>query len=288
MDRYAYANNNAMKYTDPSGHGPCWAGKNYKCNLNAGQLASLLGNKKTEKFAMNYMQGGACTNAGGEEDKYCDLNMGGYLDAQHFNEGMKAWDQVESQLINIPLGGYFAPKIRAEGIPGFTPLTFNYGAYISKDDLRSKFINWYAHVFQPAFEAHQYASGPAVSAFHNEDIPSAVLGAYYRSGDPSGFAFVWDNKKKDYITSGKGYRLFNNAIADLGGGQMGSEKYVGSDYLNMQDCQATFCGIHTPRNPSAYLKIDYGNNIYINVLYPAPLAPLNNMLGVPWWMGGER
>jgi hypothetical protein len=66
MDRYADANNNAMKYTDPSGHGPCWAGKHYKCNLNAGQLTSLLGNKKTEKFAVNYMSGNDCIYKSGD------------------------------------------------------------------------------------------------------------------------------------------------------------------------------------------------------------------------------
>ncbi len=33
-DRYAYVNNDPVRYTDPSGHKPCWATSHYSCKLS--------------------------------------------------------------------------------------------------------------------------------------------------------------------------------------------------------------------------------------------------------------
>ncbi len=33
-DRYAYVNNDPVRYTDPSGHKPCWATSHYSCRLS--------------------------------------------------------------------------------------------------------------------------------------------------------------------------------------------------------------------------------------------------------------
>ncbi len=32
-DRYAYVNNNPVRYADPTGHKPCWATNRYSCSL---------------------------------------------------------------------------------------------------------------------------------------------------------------------------------------------------------------------------------------------------------------
>jgi RHS repeat-associated protein len=285
MDRYAYANNNAMKYTDPSGHGPCWAGKNYKCNLNAGQLASLLGNKNTEKFAMNYIASNAqstpCYMSGGDKDKYCDLRGGGFIDSQHFGDGMYAGDQAEDFYKKHPKGNFSELVYNLEG--NFSRL-FSVGEISSREQLKAKFIYWYAYTFQPAYESDQYKNGGSFgksSAFRSEDIPSAVLGAYYRLGlEGKGHAVILDTDRNPTF-KGWAKDLFVTAMTDLDGYRIGSGPGSGAS----RDCMAEPCGTDTARNPNPFLKIPVGSQ-YWNILWPgAPLAQLNIYLSDSTTMG---
>jgi RHS repeat-associated protein len=265
MDRYAYANNNAMKYTDPSGHGPCWAGKNYKCNLNAGQLASLLGNKNTEKFAMNYIasniQSTPCSST--IKDRYCDLNNGGRIDKAHFEKGQIDWNDIEgdwrawrknssansSTFISTKFG------VTVQGVfIGFTHTEeFNFSAITSLEQLKVMATDWYLN-YHRNFESHQYTYHEKTrpSAFNSEDIPSAMMG------------FV-----------GKANEIgYDKVVNMFGGGTVSNDSRYPDEQVDCLASPSVCSGITSPRNMSTRLKAPVPGTPYYNFIdYPRDSYP---------------
>ncbi len=78
-----------------------------------------------------------------------------------------------------------------------------------------------------------------------------------------------------------GQSIFNQAIADLGGGQWGSHDYGVSDFASQPNCSdfPTCGGSWTSRNPNPFLKVDMGGGFYGYISWPgANLAQLNAYL----------
>ena len=153
-------------------------------------------------------------------------------------------------------------------------LTFTADHPMSYAELQSAFIHWYAHVYQLAYEKHQYDIGDKASAFHNEDIPSAVLGAYFRSLDPNTNS-VFD---KDNKPTKRGQKIFNTAMTALGGqyGSGFSHSYLW-DFYTVVDCTAVTCDATTPQNSSGFLKVKMGN-YYLGIYWPGVELHLLNVI----------
>jgi hypothetical protein len=215
-----------------------------------------------------------CVNTGNDDDKYCDLNAGGYIDAQHFTEGMFAFDEAYAAWKSAK-GGAFSVVIHPmnEDIndPDTFKLTFSAGP-MSEEEFIAAFIYWYAYTYQPAYEASQ----PTATSFSNEDIPSAVLGAYTRSQHPKRHVVKWDNEQGKYVPTPYGQELFIAAMDLLGGGTRGEHLLPSGG-----PCPNDFgCGSSTTSlNPNPFLKISRGDG-YWYILWPN-MPELNVILSSP-------
>ncbi len=73
-DRYSYTLNNPLRYTDPSGHKPCWATSTYLCNLTEADINELYhGSEYEQDFLQNLMSGISIINIDMSPSAVADL-----------------------------------------------------------------------------------------------------------------------------------------------------------------------------------------------------------------------
>ena len=238
LDRYAYVNNSPLNYVDPSGHfGQCrddWSGG--KCRS---------AQQKWGQFERQWASGGNTSCSG---VRYCNLNNGARLDWSHFKEGVKDWYFVLDRWDNGS-GKYKMAKVTNEfdGESFDDPIAkFSLEGIKDVGELRSKFLEWYAKTYQPAFEAWQATVSlkGVASSYNTEDIPSMVIGA--------AMASAFDNEVATET-------LYNIAIWQLGGG-------IGTD-------DSDYSG---PKNITWYLMTHDGTLL----LYPSNSEGRFNPFGI--------
>ena len=135
LDRYAYVNNSPVNYIDPSGHKAC---KEVDVEGNC-----LIDEEKTNADYLSCM-----------DTDYCNLNNDhGGLDYGHFEAGVNDSAAVEKawHMCQDGLGLSFNLTHDYKGHP-FT-LSFNLAGIETIDELRGKFIPWYAIKYQKGFAA---------------------------------------------------------------------------------------------------------------------------------------
>jgi RHS repeat-associated protein len=252
LDRYAYVNNSPLNYVDPSGHfGQCHDGQSgYQCRTTLAKQAPQVSGKS------------ACTDVA--QFRFCQFANGARVDSSHFMDGVITWVRVLHAWANhdpsyTVSAQWFYKKP--------TELVFDLTGIESVDELREKFIPWYALVFQRAFEA----SNVGGSYYNTEDIPSAVMGATMASyNSPATLAGInrlyvqlGNMEKKeteaDKLASAFGKYwtgLYSLAISYWGGGTGVSEE------------GAIYDG---PRN-YGWFFMDYDGHVF---LYPIELDFLN-------------
>jgi len=159
-DRYAYTNNNPVKYTDPSGHDPICEQRGVRCNTRI-STPDWWGSDNARDKSHIYVEG------------Y------GYFDTGHIKRG---WDTAEYLYTQTELLGKNGGDIVMKGDEkGSFKLSYTLAPNLSGDELTSALYGIFTD-FEYAYEEHQWENWNP-SGFSPEDPPSDHLGFWaYANG----------------------------------------------------------------------------------------------------------